>query len=102
MSDIVPSGPHHVTAIASDPQRNVDFYTQVLELRLAKQTVNFDAPDTYHLYYGNAVGRWSTILTFFPRRGVPAGRNSTRRTTATAFTVPPESPGWWQRRLAQL
>lgn len=102
MSDIVPSGLHHVTAIASDPQRNVDFYTQVLGLRLVKQTVNFDAPDTYHLYYGDAVGRPSTILTFFPWRGVPAGRNGAGLTTATAFSVPPESLGWWQRRLAQL
>src|SRR5437868_2069211 len=42
------SGLHHVTAIASDPQRNLDFYTRVLGLRLVKRTVNFDAPDTYH------------------------------------------------------
>jgi glyoxalase family protein len=102
MSDIAPSGLHHVTAIASDPQRNVDFYTRVLGLRLVKQTVNFDAPDTYHLYYGDAAGRPSTILTFFPWRGVPAGRNGTGLTTATAFSVPPESLGWWQRRLAEL
>jgi glyoxalase family protein len=102
MSDIVLSGLHHVTAIASDPQRNVDFCTQVLGLRLVKQTVNFDAPDTYHLYYGDAVGRPSTILTFFPWRGVTAGRNGTGLTTATAFSVPPESLGWWQRRLAEL
>jgi glyoxalase family protein len=102
MSDIAPSGLHHVTAIASDPQRNVDFYTQVLGLRLVKQTVNFDVPDTYHLYYGDTMGRPSTILTFFPWRGVPAGRNGTGLTTATAFSVPAESLGWWQRRLAQL
>lgn len=102
MSDIAPSGLHHVTAIASDPQRNVDFYTQVLGLRLVKQTVNFDAPDTYHLYYGDAAGRPSTILTFFPWRGVPAGRNGAGLTTATAFSVPPESLGWWQKRLADL
>jgi glyoxalase family protein len=72
MSEIAPSGLHHVTAIASDPQRNVDFYTRVLGLRLVKQTVNFDAPDTYHLYYGDEAGRPSTLLTFFPWRGVPA------------------------------
>jgi glyoxalase family protein len=102
MSDIAPGGLHHVTAIASDPQRNVDFYTRVLGLRLVKQTVNFDAPDTYHLYYGDTAGRPSTLLTFFPWRGVPAGRNGTGLTTATAFSVPPESLGWWQRRLAEL
>jgi glyoxalase family protein len=102
MSDIAPHGLHHVTAIASDPQRNVDFYTRVLGLRLVKQTVNFDAPDTYHLYYGDAAGRPSTLLTFFPWRGVPAGRSGAGLTTATAFSVPPESLGWWQRRLSEL
>jgi glyoxalase family protein len=102
MSDIAPHGLHHVTAIASDPQQNVDFYTRVLGLRLVKQTVNFDAPDTYHLYYGDAEGRPSTILTFFPWRGVPAGRQGSGLTTATAFSVPLESMGWWQRHLGAL
>jgi glyoxalase family protein len=102
MTDIAPTGLHHVTAIAADPQENVDFYTRVLGLRLVKQTVNFDAPDTYHLYYGDAAGSPSTILTFFPWRGVPRGRNGAGLTTATAFSVPPESIGWWQRRLSGL
>jgi glyoxalase family protein len=102
MTDIAPHGLHHVTAIASDPQANVDFYTRVLGLRLVKQTVNFDAPDTFHLYYGDEVGRPSTILTFFPWRGVPAGRQGSGLTTATAFSVPPESLGWWQSRIAGL
>ncbi|HZG89471.1 MAG TPA: ring-cleaving dioxygenase [Pseudonocardia sp.] len=102
MTDIAPSGLHHVTAIAADPQENVDFYTRVLGLRLVKQTVNFDAPDTYHLYYGDAAGSPSTILTFFPWKGVPPGRNGAGLTTATAFGVPPGSIGWWQRRLAEL
>jgi glyoxalase family protein len=102
MPSIAPHGLHHVTAIASDPQRNVDFYTTVLGLRLVKQTVNFDAPDTYHLYYGDTAGRPSTILTFFPWRGVPPGRQGVGLTTATAFSVPPESLGWWQRRLREL
>ena len=99
---IVPTGLHHVTAIATDPQRNVDFYTTVLGLRLVKQTVNFDAPDTYHLYYGDERGRPSTLLTFFPWRGVPRGREGAGLTTATAFSIPPESMGWWQKRLADL
>ncbi|MGA9942109.1 MAG: VOC family protein, partial [Nitrososphaeraceae archaeon] len=59
-------GIHHVTAIASDPQRNVDFYTSVLGLRLVKLTVNFDDPGTYHLYFGDEFGCLGTILTFFP------------------------------------
>jgi glyoxalase family protein len=102
MTDIRPHGLHHVTAIASDPQRNVDFYTQVLGLRLVKQTVNFDAPHVYHLYYGDQAGRPSTLLTFFPWPGVPRGRQGSGLTTATAFSVPPASLGWWQRRLAEL
>jgi glyoxalase family protein len=94
MADIAPVGLHHVTAIAEDPQENVDFYTRVLGLRLVKQTVNFDAPDTYHLYYGDVTGTPSTLLTFFPWKGVPSGRNGAGLTTATAFSVPPESIGW--------
>jgi glyoxalase family protein len=102
MTDIAPHGLHHVTAIASDPQANVDFYTTVLGLRLVKRTVNFDAPDTYHLYYGDESGSPSSILTFFPWRGVPAGRQGSGITTATAFSVPPESLGWWAQRVAAL
>lgn len=102
MADIAPEGLHHVTAIASDPQRNVDFYTTVLGLRLVKQTVNFDAPDTYHLYYGDAAGRPSTLLTFFPWPEAPRGRNGAGLTTSTSFSVPPESLGWWQTRLSSM
>lgn len=86
VDSVVPHGLHHVTAIAEDPQRNVDFYTTVLGLRLVKRTVNFDAPDTYHLYYGDASGRPSTLLTFFPWPGAPNGRQGTGLTTATAFS----------------
>lgn len=96
---VAPHGLHHVTAIADDPQRNVDFYTQVLGLRLVKQTVNFDAPDTYHLYYGDEAGRPSSLLTFFPWRGVPRGRHGVGMATATAFSVPEGSIGWWHERL---
>ena len=102
MTTVSPHGLHHVTAIASDPQRNVDFYTRVLGLRLVKQTVNFDAPDVYHLYYGDETGSPSTILTFFPFAGVAAGRLGYGMTTATAFSIPPESLGWWQQRLQGL
>ena len=102
MSDIAPHGLHHVTAIAGDPQRNADFYTRVLGLRLVKRTVNFDAPHVYHLYYGDASGEPSTLLTFFPWPDVEPGRQGAGLTTATAFGVPPESLGWWQKRLAGL
>jgi glyoxalase family protein len=97
-----PHGIHHVTAIASDPQRNVDFYTRTLGLRLVKQTVNFDAPHVWHLYYGDEQGSPSSILTFFPWPGVTRGREGAGLTTATAFSVPAESLGFWRTRLSEL
>jgi glyoxalase family protein len=97
--DIDPLGIHHVTAVASDPQRNVDFYLQALGLRLIKQTVNFDAPDTYHLYYGDELGSPGTILTFFPWPDAPRGRRGTGQATTTSFSIPEASLGWWKQHL---
>ncbi|MBI2842985.1 MAG: ring-cleaving dioxygenase [Armatimonadetes bacterium] len=88
-------GLHHVTAIAGDPQKNVGFYTGLLGLRLVKQTVNFDDPDTYHLYYGDESGRPGTILTFFPWPEAETGRRGTGQATTVSFVVPPESLGYW-------
>lgn len=102
MTDIAPHGLHHVTAIAGDPQRNVDFYTGVLGLRLVKQTVNFDDPGSYHLYYGDEAGHPSTLLTFFPWPNVLGGRQGAGLVTATAFSIPPGSLGWWQQRLQKM
>ncbi len=93
-------GLHHVTAIAGDPQANVDFYVSVLGFRLVKRTVNFDDPTTYHLYYGDDVGHPGTILTFFPWPGAPRGRRGTGQTTATGLAVPQGSLDWWMERLA--
>jgi|SRR5579884_1967551 len=92
-------GLHHVTAIASDPQRNLDFYTQVLGLRLVKLTVNFDDPTTYHFYFGDAQGRPGTLLTFFPWIGMPQGRQGTGETIAVSFAVPQDALGFWAERL---
>jgi len=100
--NVNPHGIHHVTAIASDPQANVDFYTKVLGLRLVKQTVNFDAPHVWHLYYGDEQGSPSSILTFFPWPGVMQGKEGAGLTTATAFSVPPESIGFWHERVKML
>lgn len=94
-------GIHHITAIAGEPQANIDFYAGVLGLRLVKLTVNFDDPGTYHLYYGDGVGSPGTILTFFPWPGAPRGRRGTGQVTATAFTVPADAAGYWAERLAQ-
>ena len=68
-------GLHHITAIASDAGRTLDFYTRVLGLRLVKKTVNFDDPGTYHFYFGNETGAPGTILTFFPWAGIGPGRH---------------------------
>jgi glyoxalase family protein len=92
-------GLHHVTAIASDPQRNLDFYTQVLGLRFVKRTVNFDDPGTYHFYFGDDTGTPGTILTFFPWPGTARGRRGAGETIATAFSIPVGSMSYWRDRL---
>lgn len=99
---VKPHGIHHVTAIARDPQKNVDFYTKALGLRLVKQTVNFDAPHVWHLYYGDEHGSPSSILTFFPWPGVPKGLDGAGMTSATALSVPAESLGFWSKHLKSL
>jgi len=97
MGDIL--GLHHVTAIASDPQKNIDFYAGVLGLRLVKLTVNYDDPTTYHLYYGDGQGHPGTIMTFFPWPGAIAGRIGTGQLTVTSFAVPEKSLGYWKKHL---
>ena len=92
-------GIHHITALASDPQHNLDFYTGALGLRLVKRTVNFDDPTTYHFYYGNESGAPGTILTFFPWPESPRGRLGTGQVTATAFSIPESSLDYWGERL---
>ncbi|WP_458189481.1 ring-cleaving dioxygenase [Haladaptatus sp. NG-WS-4] len=93
------SGLHHVTSISSAPQQNVDFYTDVLGLRLVKRTVNFDDKYTYHLYYGDEVGTPGTVLTFFPFEGARQGRVGHGQTSATAFVIPEGSVDYWIDRL---
>src|SRR5579859_6850277 len=93
------AGLHHLTAIVADPQQNVDFYTRVLGQRLVKQTVNFDDPGTYHLYYGDEVGNPGTILTFFPFVGIPRGHRGVGQVAAVAFAIPSASLGYWRERL---
>ncbi|MGP0076669.1 MAG: ring-cleaving dioxygenase [Bryobacteraceae bacterium] len=93
-------GIHHITAIAGDPQENIDFYTGVLGLRLVKVTVNFDDPEAYHLYYGDGHGRPGTILTFFAWPGARRGRQGNGQVTAASFGVPEGSLDFWNERLA--
>jgi glyoxalase family protein len=99
MPDIL--GLHHVTAIAGDPQPNIDFYAGLLGLRLVKLTVNYDDPTTYHLYYGDGQGHPGTIMTFFPWPGAMRGRIGTGQLTITSFAAPENSLGYWKDRLTK-
>src|SRR5436190_7919415 len=95
-------GIHHITAIAGDPQRNLDFYTTVLGLRLVKLTVNFDDPGTYHFYFGNEEGTPGSILTFFPWPQARPGTVGSGQVTAVTFAIPPGSAASWRSRLVEL
>src|SRR3954454_6475633 len=101
MSDQVATMPglHHVTAITADAQANIDFYCGILGQRLVKLTVNFDDPGSYHLYYGDELGRPGTIMTFFAWPGAPRGRVGPPQLTATAYAVPADSLAYWEQRL---
>jgi len=90
---------HHITAIAGDPQRNLDFYAGTLGLRLVKLTVNFDDPASYHLYYGDELGRPGSLLTFFPWPGGRPGRRGTGQIATVALAIPPGALGFWVERL---
>jgi len=92
-------GIHHVTAIAGDPQRNLDFYVRFLGLRFVKRTVNFDDPHTYHFYFGDEAGSPGSIMTFFPWPGARRGRQGTGQIAVTSFTILPSAIGFWVERL---
>jgi glyoxalase family protein len=94
-------GIHHVTAIAGNADRNLEFYTRVLGLRFVKRTVNFDDPGTYHLYYGDEAGHPGTILTFFPWEHAGPGRAGVGLAQTTAFAVPARSIAYWTQRLVE-
>ena len=94
-------GIHHITAIASDPQRNVDFYTQTLGLRLVKRTVNFDDPSSYHFYFGDGIGKPGTVITFFPWPGARRGTRGSSQVVATSFAIPQGSLNYWSDRLKE-
>lgn len=94
------AGIHHITAIASDPLRNVAFYSEVLGLRLVKRTVNFDDPASYHLYFGDNIGTSGSILTFFSWPDASRGAAGSTEVAAISFAVPPDAIDFWKERLA--
>ncbi|MEO7212557.1 ring-cleaving dioxygenase [Mucilaginibacter sp.] len=93
------NGIHHITAIAGNAKRNYNFYTNVLGQRLVKKTVNFDDPETYHLYYGDQNGTPGSILTFFPWEGIQTGRRGARQATEIGYSVPKGSLDFWVNRF---
>lgn len=93
------TGIHHITAITGSASENLTFMEKVLGVRLVKQTVNFDDPFTYHLYYGDYHGNPGTILTFFPWANAPRGKAGLGMIGSIAFTIPMSSIGYWQQRL---
>src|SRR5688572_3698633 len=94
-------GIHHITAISSNAQHIYNFYTQVLGLRLVKKTVNFDAPDVYHLYFGNEKGDPGTVLTFFPFPEAGTGMRGLGQVTKIYLSVKSEALGFWLERFVK-
>lgn len=94
------SGIHHVTCIAGDAQENLDFYTNVLGMRMVKKSVNQDVPDTYHLFFADAEGHPGADLTFFPWRRMPVAKPGTGLSMEVSLAVPAKSLSYWSRRLS--
>ncbi|MFC3747418.1 ring-cleaving dioxygenase [Paenibacillus sp. GCM10012306] len=94
------AGIHHITAFVGDVQRNADFYAGILGLRLVKKTINFDAPEVYHLYFGNESGSPGTIITFFPWSMGRKGRIGGGQVGVTTYAIPVGSLDFWEQRLA--
>ncbi len=99
---IITSGIHHITAFARNPQENVDFYAGILGLRLVKRTINFDAPEVYHLYFGDHAGSPGTIITFFPWPDSRKGRIGGGQVGITTYAVPIGALAYWEDRLKRF
>src|SRR5665647_2489804 len=95
-------GLHHITAIAGNAKRTLEFYTKILGLRLVKKTVNFDDPGTYHFYFGDEKGTPGSILTFFPWAGVRRGQNGAGMATGIGYSVPADSLSFWKDRFERF
>jgi glyoxalase family protein len=96
------AGIHHITAFVQNAQETVDFYAGILGLRMIKKTINFDAPEVYHLYFGNEMGSPGTIITFFPWAHSRKGRIGGGQVGITTYAVPTGSLSFWEERLAQF
>jgi glyoxalase family protein len=92
-------GLHHVTSMARDANENNQFFTHKLGLRRVKKTVNFDAPDVYHLYYGDENGTPGSVMTYFPFPNIGKGRPGAGEVGTTVFAVPEGTLAYWEKRL---
>ncbi|TVR81664.1 MAG: ring-cleaving dioxygenase [Chitinophagaceae bacterium] len=102
MSKALVNGFHHITAMTSDAQKNIDFYAGILGLRMIKKTINFDAPDIYHLYFANEQGLPGTVITFFPFKNLQQGRKGNGQVGVTGYSVPKDSLEYWTKRLSHF
>ena len=93
-------GLHHVTSMASDARANNAFFTDTLGLRRVKKTVNFDAPEVYHLYYGDELGTPGSVMTYFPFPNIARRSKGAGEVGQTVFAVPEGSLPFWRERLA--
>lgn len=93
------NGLHHVSSMAADAVGIDAFFTQMLGLRRVKKTVNFDAPDGYHLYYADAAGSPGSVMTYFPFHGMRRGKHGTGEVGLTSFSIPQGSASFWAQRL---
>jgi len=100
MSDINQiRGLHHITSLSGSASENNAFFTRTLGLRRVKKTVNFDAPDVYHLYYGDELGRPGGVMTYFPFPDIARGRPGVGEVGETVFSVPEGALPFWIERL---
>lgn len=93
-------GLHHVTSLASNAVENNGFFTDTLGLRRVKKTVNFDAPEVYHLYYGDEAGTPGSVMTYFPFPNMERGRPGVGEVGTTVFAIPEGALDFWKQRLS--
>ncbi|MDH6372135.1 glyoxalase family protein [Paenibacillus sp. PastF-3] len=96
-------GIHHVTAITSSAEKNYEFFTYVLGMRLVKKTVNQDDIQTYHLFFADDKGSAGTDMTFFDFPNIPKGVHGTNEIAKTSFRVPTDAAlDYWVKRFDRL
>ncbi|WP_202079063.1 ring-cleaving dioxygenase [Caldalkalibacillus salinus] len=101
MNDL--KGIHHVTAITSSAEKNYEFFTYTLGMRLVKKTVNQDDIQTYHLFFADDTGSPGTDMTFFDFPGIPKGVHGTNEISKTSFRVPSDAAlEYWVERFDRL